>query len=172
MDVALHWLGAWRNGLPPRRRSFDLDALWQYKPAMMLCRVVKDKSLTCVHGGAFLRVALGYDISGRNLLALFPEDKRAGELERAWAIAEGAISVRYRKFASKDGQEGLAQGIALPFSGQDAAGGRHFLMHTNWRPVGTDWIMGNVDVDIHNPTDRRMISFMTEPAQQPGTVSV
>ena len=172
MDVALHWLSTWRRDKPPSRGGFDIDALWQYKPAMMLCRVVKDKSLTCVHGGAFLRVALGFDISGKNLLALFPEDKRAGELERAWAITEGAISVRYRKFTSKDGQEGLAQGIALPFSGQDPQGGRHFLMHTNWRPVGSDWIMGNVDVDIQNPTDRRMISFMTAPASVPDTVSL
>jgi hypothetical protein len=172
LEVALHWLSAWRNGTPPRRYGFNTDALWHHKPAMMVCRVVKDKSLTCVRGGALLRVALGYDVTNKDLLTLIPEEQRTPRLDWAWAITEGAVTVLYRQFKSKDGHEGLAQGIALPFSGEDSNGGRHFLMHTNWRPVGTDWIIGNVDVDLKDPSDRRMISFNTEPEVLPQVVAL
>jgi hypothetical protein len=172
LDVAQHWLSGWRHGHPPRMSASTLEALWQYKPAVMICRVVKDKSLTCIKAGALLRVALGFDASNRDLLALLPQDSRAFELERAWAITEGAITVRYRRFSSKDGHEGLSQGIALPFSGEDADGGRYFLMHTNWRPVGNDWVMGNVDVELGNTSRREMISFMDEPADLPHVVNL
>ena len=36
-------------------------------------------------------------------------------------------------------------------------------MHTNWRPVGTDWIIGNRDVELKKSSDRRMISYLEEP---------
>jgi hypothetical protein len=172
LDVAQHWLSGWRHGQPPRLCVSTLDAVWQYKPAMMICRVVKDKSLACVMAGALLRLALGFDPRKRDLLALLPQDCRADELGRAWAISQGAITVRYRRFSSRDGHQGLCQGIALPFSGEDGDGGRHFLMHTNWRPVGDDWIVGNVDVELGNTSRREMISFMAEPADLPDVVSL
>ena len=40
LEVALHWLSAWRNGAPPRRYGFNTDALWHHKPAMMVCRAI------------------------------------------------------------------------------------------------------------------------------------
>ena len=172
LDVARHWLTCWRRGQPPRMRAYTAREIWQHKPAMMICRVVRDKSFTCVRGGALLRVALGYDVTNKDLLSLVPEDQRAARLDWAWAITEGAITVLYRRFASKEGHDGLAQGIALPFSGEDSNGGRCFLMHTNWRPVGTDWIIGNVDVDLKDPSDRRMISFNTEPESVPQVVNL
>ena len=162
LDVAVHWLSRWRRGRPPQMRAFTAEAIWQHKPAMMFCRVVKDKSLTCVRAGALLRVALGFDLTGRDLLSLLPESERAEELGRAWAITEGAIAVLSREFRSRDGHCGFAQGIALPFSGEDAEGGRHYLLHTNWRPVGTDWIIGNVDVDLKTPSEYRLVSFVRQ----------
>jgi hypothetical protein len=152
--------------------GFRAEAIWQHKPAMMFCRVAKDKSLTCVRGGALLRVALGFDITNRDLLSLVPESQRTARLDWAWAISEGAVTVLYRQFKSKDGHEGLAQGIALPFSGEDTEGGRFFLMHTNWRPVGAEWIIGNVDVDLKDPSQRRMIRFVTQPAELAGAVNL
>jgi hypothetical protein len=172
LEVALHWLSGWRKGAPPRMRGFSAQEIWQHKPAMMFCRIVKGESLTCVRAGALLRVALGLDVTNKDVLALVPGSQRAARLDWAWAITEGAITVLYRQFKSKDGHEGLAQGIALPFSGEDSGGGRHFLMHTNWRPVGTEWIIGNVDVDLKNPSDRRMISFTNEREEISGVVNV
>jgi hypothetical protein len=76
-----------------------------------------------------------------------------------WNVVEGAVCVTYREFTSAEGASGLAQGIGLPFSDRKADGSRYFIMHTNWRPVGTDWIEGNVQVDFHSPPKRQMISF-------------
>jgi hypothetical protein len=162
LDVARHWLTCWRGNTPPRMTGFHTGAIWQLKPAMMFYRVVKDESLTCIHAGALLRVALGFDASNRDLLALVPKEQRDERLDWAWRITEGAVSVLYRQFTSQDGHSGLAQGIALPFFGEDDKGARRFLMHTNWRPVGTDWIMGNVDVELKQVSDRRMISYTAE----------
>jgi hypothetical protein len=160
------------QGAAAAHAAYTAREIWQHKPAMMICRVVRDKSFTCVRGGALLRVALGYDVTNKDLLSLVPEDQRAARLDWAWAITEGAITVLYRRFASKEGHDGLTQGIALPFSGEDTNGSRHLLLHTNWRPVGTDWIIGNVDVDLQNTSDRRMISFMTESAKLSDVVNL
>jgi hypothetical protein len=170
--VAQHWLTCWRKGAPPRMGGFRAEVIWRHKPAMMFCRVAKDQSLTCVRGGALLRVALGFDISNTDLLSLVPESQRVARLDWAWAITEGAVTVLYRQFKSKDGHEGFAQGIALPFSGEDAEGGRFFVMHTNWRPVGAEWIIGNVDVDLKNPSSRRMISFVAKPEEPAAVVGL
>ena len=172
LDVARHWLTCWRRNQPPRMTGFHTGAIWQLKPAMMFCRVVRGKSLTCIHAGALLRVALGFDASNRDLLALVPREQHAERLDWAWRITEGACTVLYRQFTSKDGHSGMAQGIALPFAGEDDNGGRRFLMHTNWRPVGTDWIIGNMDVELKTTSDRRMISYLEEPARLDSVVNL
>ena len=80
-------------------------------------------------------------------------------LEYWWNIVEGAVCVTYRHFTSAEGPGGLAQGVGLPFSDKKNDGSRYFLMHTNWRPVGTDWVLGNVQVNIHSPPKRQVISY-------------
>ena len=45
-------------------------------------------------------------------------------------------------------------------------------MHTNWRPVGTDWIIGNVDVELKTTSDRRMISYLEEPGRLDAVVNL
>jgi hypothetical protein len=158
-EIAEHWLSRWRNDKPPKRSSFNIDAIWRHKPALMICQIIQRKLLRCLSGGAVMRVALGYDISNADLLALTPVGERDMRLDYWWNVVEGAVSVTYRQFTSAEGPSGLAQGIGLPFSDHKVDGSRFFLMHTNWRPAGTDWIEGNVQVDIHSPPQRQMISF-------------
>ena len=45
-------------------------------------------------------------------------------------------------------------------------------MHTNWRPVGTDWIIGNVDVELARTSDRRLISYLDTPQNRSVVVNV
>jgi hypothetical protein len=153
------WLARWHNGEPPKMRSFRAVIGLEYKPAVMLCQITQGQSLHCISGGAIMRVALGYDISNRDLLALTPVGERDMRLDYWWNVVEGAVSVTYRQFTSVEGHSGLAQGIGLPFSDRKVDGSRYFIMHTNWRPVGTDWIEGNVRVNIHSPPQRQTISF-------------
>jgi hypothetical protein len=158
-EVAEHWLSRWRKDKPPKRNDFDIDAIWQHKPALMICRIIQGKTLHCLSGGAVIRVALGYDISDTDLLALTPMGERDMRMDYWWNVVEGAVSVIYRQFMSAERTGGLAQGVGLPFSDQKPDGTRYFLMHTNWRPVGTDWIEGNVQVDFHSAPKRQIISF-------------
>jgi hypothetical protein len=126
---------------------------------MMYVEIREDKSLRCIQGGAFIRLALGFDIKGQDLLALSPVGERDARMAYWWQVVEGAVSVTYREFKSKEGPSGFAQGIGLPFSDRRPDGSRYFLMHTNWRPVGTDWIDGNVRADIQTTSARQMIAF-------------
>ena len=80
---------------------------------MMFCRVVKDESLTCIHAGALLRVALGFDATNRDLLSLLPKDQHAEKLDWAWRIAEGGCSVLHRQFTSHDGYLGSPGTLTL-----------------------------------------------------------
>jgi len=153
------WLARWHNGAPPKMRSFKAVMGLEYKPAALLCQIIEGKVLRCISGGAVMRVALGYDISEKDILALTPVGERDMRLEYWWNVVEGAVSVTYREFKSAEGHSGLAQGVGLPFSDRKVDGSRYFVMHTNWRPVGTDWIVGNVQIDIHSPPQRQTISF-------------
>lgn len=157
--VAELWLARWHNGEPPKMRSFRAVMGLEYKPAAILCQITQANSLHCISGGAVMRVALGYDISATDLLALTPVGERDMRLDYWWNVVEGAVSVTYREYASADGPSGLAQSVGLPFSDRNVDGSRYFVMHTNWRPVGTDCIEGNVQVDIHSPPQRQIISF-------------
>src|ERR1700722_6048290 len=109
LTVAEHWLRCWRRNQPPRMTGFHTGAIWELKPAMMFCRVVRGESLTCIHAGALLRVALGFDASNRDLLALVAKDQHAERLDWAWRITEGACTVLFRQFTSHDGHSGMAQ---------------------------------------------------------------
>ncbi len=158
--LAQSWLSAWRDGRPPSWRGFQQGIALEYKPAAMFCRIVQGRSLRCVAGGAILRVALGFDITDQDLLSLTPVGERDARLGYWWQLVEGAVSVTYRQFTSKEGSSGMAQGVALPFSDKRPDGSRYFLMHTNWRPVGADWIEGNVEVEYQKTSERRLISYL------------
>lgn len=162
-EVAEHWLSLWRLGKPPSmRRHYDSPA--PHRAATMLCRIRKDESLFCVKAGALVRVALGFEIGKQNLLAITAGGERDARLAYWWELTEGAVSVTYRRFSSRNGASRLVQGVALPLSQEESDGARHFLMHTNWRPAGDDWIEGNVNVEYQTNCERRLVSFRTDNA--------
>lgn len=162
--VARHWLSRWHTDLPPRRASFDVSSIMHHRPAMMFCKVVKDQSITCVSAGSFVWLSLGLHLDGKDMLAFVPESVRSAKLDWAWQVTQGAVSVLYREFRSKNGLGAQAQGIALPFSGEDADGARHFVMHTNWHPEGNNWIIGDVKAELNYPSNRRLIKFVQPPS--------
>jgi hypothetical protein len=158
--VARHWLSRWHADLPPRRGSFDLSPIMQHRPSMIFCKVIKDQSITCLSAGSFVRLSLGQHLDGKDMLQLVPENLRKAKLDWAWQVAQGAVSVLRRQFRSKNGVSATAQGIALPFSGEDADGARQFLMHSNWHPEGNNWVVGDVKAELNYPLDRRVITFV------------
>ena len=96
----------------------------------------------------------------------------AGSRRLARTEVYQAVSVTYRRFTSKEGPSRLAQGVSLPLSDTQTGDSRFFLMHTNWRPVGTDWIAGNVEVDYQNTCERRMVSFKAAVPEATETVLI
>lgn len=164
--LAIRWLSQWRTDKPPKMLRFAESMEADHKTGAMYCRIGKNQKLTCISAGPNLRVALGFDLSNQDLLSLIPAGLREERLSYWWQVVEGSVAVSYRPFKSLDGGAAVAQGVALPFSDELPDGARYFLMHTNWRPVGTDWIMGNVTVEHQRRCERRIARFSAPHAQR------
>lgn len=159
-DVAAYWLSRWRDDKPPYRGDFDQAQIGRHSPAIAIFEIRKGESIPCISAGAFYRLALGYDLTGQDLLSITDAVEREDRLDWCWRIVEGAVTVSYRTFKSEGRGAANAQGVSLPFRDIEDDGARYFLMHTNWRPVGDDWIDGSVTADAQTPDVRRIISFL------------
>ena len=160
IDVAAHWLSSWHGDRPPSSGGFDTQPIWRHTAALAVFEVREDTSLTCISAGAYYRMALGYDLVGQDVLSITTVPVRAERLRWCWNIVEGAVTVSQRAYNSKEHGHVIAQGVSLPFSDRRLDGSGRFLMHINWRPVGTDWIEGQVAADAQPPEDRRLISYV------------
>jgi hypothetical protein len=159
-EVAAHWLSRWRDDKPPLRRNFDATQIARHGPAIAIFEIKRGEAIPCIAAGAFCRLALGYDLTGHDLLSVTDLAERDARLAWCWQLVQGAVTVSYRSFKSEGRSAANAQGVSLPFSDIKADGSRYFLMHTNWRPVGDDWIDGHVTADAPVPVSRQIISFM------------
>ncbi|MES2472649.1 MAG: hypothetical protein V4601_07390 [Pseudomonadota bacterium] len=146
-DLAGQWLSFWKNGKPPPLETYR-RLTWLHTEATMISRIVRGKSLECVSAGPYLNLAMNFDLAGKDILTLVPPDQRDVLLSHWWEVAEGAVSLTYREFKPKESAPGIAQNLGLPFSGEEADGARHVLMHSNWRPSGSSWIAGNVETGM------------------------
>ncbi|HEX4301638.1 MAG TPA: hypothetical protein VHZ78_02510 [Rhizomicrobium sp.] len=158
-QLAAHWLSRWRNDAPPTRESFRIDEAWEYSPAIAIFKVQKGQSVLCLSAGSFHQLALGYDVAGNDILSITSADERERRMAWCWEIVLGAATVSWRQYETAGQSKGLAQGMSLPFSDRVADGARYFLMHSNWRPVGGEWVPGTVQADAQTPPQRRIISF-------------
>lgn len=139
--------------------SFRRDTIWQHAAAINVFEIRENESLRCVSGAPLVKVAAGFDFTNLDVLSITNAVDRDLLLAWSWEIVSGAVSVYYRSYKSKAESSGLNQGVSLPFSDEKNDGTRYFLTHTNWRPLGNDWIEGSVTVDLQLPTERRVISF-------------
>lgn len=161
------WLRRWHSSEPPKMSSFMAVMPSQLKPGKMICQITKGISLRCIQAGPAIRVAFGPNICDRDLLDLTPLEDGRARLDYWWQVVEGAVAVTYHRFNSAQGRTETCQCIGLPFSDRNADGSRHFIIHTNWRPVGTDLLEGNVEIDFDMPCHRQLSTF-----KQVGTISV
>jgi hypothetical protein len=146
--VSRHWLSVWRNEKPPTSSRFFETCNWRSTPAIAIFEVCKGQSITCVLAGSYYRVALGFELTGQDLLALTPAADRETRLERVWAIGDGAIMAAQRKFASLSGGEESIEEVYLPLSDVAKPDTRTYLMHSNWRPVGEGWVQGSAGTNL------------------------
>src|SRR5665213_1409135 len=158
-EVAGYWLSRWDNSKQPRMDCFNDHPIWKHAPAISAFEIREHESVRCIKGAAFVKLTAGFDFANQDVLSLTNAVDRDGLLAWMWQIASGAVSVYSRPYKSNIGSSGLAQGVALPFS-DEHEGLRYFLTHTNWRPVGDEWVQGNVTIDLQIPSQRRVIGFM------------
>jgi hypothetical protein len=150
-QVAAHWLSRWQDDEPPLLEDFGLRDIWEFNPAIAIFEIRKSESILCVSAGSFHRLALGYDMKGEDLLSLTAAAEREARLAWCWEIVTGAVTVSYRPYKSRSNPKATAQCMSLPFCDTGRDGERCFLMHTNWRPEGSDWVAGNVQADARTP---------------------
>ena len=158
-EVAAHWLSLWHDGKPPKMNSFIQSRILKHIPAKNIFEIHENESVRCIKGAAFVKLASGFDFTNQDILALTNAADRDALLAWMWQIASGAVCVYYRSYKSKTESSGLSQGVALPFSDVEPDGARYFLTHTNWRPIGSDWVAGSVTIDLQIPAEKRVISF-------------
>lgn len=157
--IASRWLSLWQDGRPPTLAQFDAHAIPAHVPAIAIFEIKQDVSLQCVRAGEYCRLAIGFDLTGQSVLSITNNVDRDARLNWCWKIVEGAATVSYRAFKPAQGAVVFAQGMSLPFGGEDADGTRRFLMHNNWRPQAKDWVEGSVSGDLQVPPQRAMKSF-------------
>ena len=144
LELAGQWLSFWKDGKPPPLATYR-RLTWLHTEATMICRIKKSEGIRCLSSGHYLKIALNQDLTGKDTLSVVPPEERDTLLSFWWQVAEGAIAVTYREFKPKDTAPAVAQSVGLPFSGEEPDGARHALLHTNWRPSGSSWIVGNVE---------------------------
>ena len=156
VEVASRWLALWREGRPPPLERFEVAP--SHAPAIAVFRIRRGEALDCVRAGDYYRLAIGFDLAGQSVLAITNNVAREDRLDWCWRIVEGAATVSYRAFKTARGVV-HAQGMSLPLSDCAQDGARFFVMHTNWRPEGSDWFEGTVSGDMQTPFKSAMKSF-------------
>jgi hypothetical protein len=108
------WLQLWQGGVPPSLAGFDAHPLPSRAPAIAVFEIREDTSLNCVRAGDYCRLAIGFDLTGQNVLAVTNTVNRDARLAWCWKIVEGAATVSYRAFKSAGGGVVHARGMSLP----------------------------------------------------------
>ena len=132
-EIADYWLSLWTQS-PPTRSQFEPRHLKAHIPALGIFEVMPDDRVICRLAGSYLESALGYNLTGRDLLEVTPKEEREDRIRFTHAIVEGAISFALRRFLKPNGSQTVADEIALPFADITGQGGRRYLFHSAWRP--------------------------------------
>jgi two-component system response regulator FixJ len=92
--------------------------------------------VTCRFAGPAYKFLFGYDISGKDWIALTAPDERAECLAHDTGIVLGAIGTSRRRDPNRHGVDEWFGDIQLPFANISEDGTRSYLRHSDWRPRG------------------------------------
>ena len=160
-EVADYWLSLWSNDAPPTREQFKPGLAKKYLSSMAVFEVMPDGPVICRLAGTFVKAALGFDLTGEDLLAVTPEQQRETRIKQTRQIVDGAISYAHRSFRFQ-GHETIAAEIALPFAGVTDGGGRQYLLHSEWSPTQVSQIgQGQYITEAGLALDQRILSICT-----------
>lgn len=131
-----YWLSLWEGDELPWRRRFEPVRVRDLLPGVLIMEVKPLERVIVRLSGAAINAAFGFDLTGRDLLALTPESQRETRLARNSEIAAGDIVALVRRNGSyADGAAWESEELQLPFRDITADGGRLILLHTTLRPM-------------------------------------
>jgi hypothetical protein len=149
-EVADYWLALWSGDTPPLLSSFDPFRIATHLRSVAMVEVRLRQSAICRAAGGNLRSSVGYDLTGKDVVALVPQHQRREMMRVVEDIVLGSIVVADRPFLRADGRVDLIQEIALPFADPSVDGSLRYLIHTNWRPRGeAERALGQARTDTH-----------------------
>lgn len=141
LRVAQYWLSLWSNGRPPKRSAFNPERLRDVLQGIAVFDVRPGESVRCRLAGPAYKFRFGFEISGRDWLALTVPDQRQLRLERNSLTVGGAMSAGRRRDPDRNGPSQWFSDVQLPFSDIAEDGARSYLHHSNWRPVGAEFLL-------------------------------
>jgi hypothetical protein len=136
-QFARYWLSLWKDGLPPVRRALRPAQMKELLPGMAIIEFHHDGRAICRLAGSAVAMAIGFDPTGMDILALTPEVFRAQRLQRYRTVAAGAVSRCIRRVQNRFQETVLIEDVQVPLS--DAADNMTLILyHAGWRPQTLD----------------------------------
>jgi len=157
--VGESWLSLWSGGKPPTGERFIKSCHSSLVPALAVFEIHERGPIKCVLAGAFYQLALGFNLTGQDILLIAPAADREIRLERMWSVANGAVMSANRNFALLGGGSVSVEEIYLPLFARPDAAARFYLHHSNWRPVGHEWMAGTVKTNLNLAQNPSAISI-------------
>ena len=130
-----YWASLWEGDALPVRARFEPLRVRALLPGVMIMEVKPGERVFVRLSGSAVNAAVGMDLTGKDLLALTPEDKRGERLERNSNSARGNAGWCIRSGTHADGTAWRGEEIYLPFRDTTEDGARLILYHSTLRPL-------------------------------------
>ncbi|MGN6514230.1 MAG: PAS domain-containing protein [Rhizomicrobium sp.] len=136
--LARYWLSAWNGDVPPTRGDILPSKIKDLLSGIAIVELRKDGVAYCRLAGSAICMAIGIDITGRDILTLTPPEFRAERRARYDRVTSGAISRCVKRLRTRFNETILVEDIQLPLSGVSEGGIGQLLYHADWRPKTMD----------------------------------
>jgi hypothetical protein len=146
-EFAAYWLSLWRGDAPPLLSVFDPLKVAKLLPSLVMVEVRPGASEHCRAAGSNVSLALGFELTGKDLIAMTPQVQRRERVRLVEDIVLGGLSTSYRTFLRSDGHKDIIQELAVPFADMTVDGSLRYLVHTNWRPTEQERFPGTARCD-------------------------
>ncbi|HEX2591168.1 MAG TPA: PAS domain-containing protein [Rhizomicrobium sp.] len=130
---ANYWLSLWDGDNLPSRSALNPARLRDLLPGVVLLEVRGREAIRCRVAGTAIQQGLGFDITGKDWLAMTPEDQKPVRLHRIDELLAGAGSRNLREGYTVTGSQVCAEEVQFPFADVGEDGSRLLISHVAWR---------------------------------------
>jgi hypothetical protein len=130
---ANYWLSLWDGDDLPLRAAFNPARARDLLPGIVILAVRPGESVHCRLAGSAIHMGLGVDITGKDWLAMTPDDQKSTRLARLGQLVEGAASRNLREGFTASGTPVCAEEVQFPFGDIAEDGARMLISHVAWR---------------------------------------